>query len=330
MKAIVIEQHGGPEVLQLVDRPMPAVNGEQVLVENRAIGVNFVDTQHRAGTPYPIGLPLIPGIEAVGVVTAVGQNVHEFKIGDRVGYAGYMGGNYAECTLVPESKLIPIPADVNDECAAAALMQGMTAHALAYNVYPIQKGDTVLIQAGAGGVGLFLLQLAKRRGATVITTVSNETKAEFARAYGADHTIVYTKTDFEKETMKLTDGQGAQVVYDAVGRNTFDQGIRVLRAQGVMVVNGLTSGSVPLFDINRLSGITGAGSRGSLFLTWATLSDYTARQEELLWRAKDVLTWVGDGSLKTQIAHTLPLHKAAEAHRLLESRQTVGKVLLIP
>ena len=330
MKAVFIRKHGGPEVLQIEDIPTPTPHHKEVLVKNQAIGVNFVDTQHRAGINFPVNLPLIPGTEAAGYVEAVGPDVREFIVGDRVGYAGYMGGNYAEYTVVPEAKLVPVPANVSFELAAAALLQGMTAHCLAYSVHPIKKGEIVLIQAAASGVGLFLVQLAKHRGATVIATVSTPEKAELVRAMGADHVILYTQIDFESETMRLTQGEGVHVVYDSVGRTTFDKGIRVLRAQGYMIVFGLSSGPVPPFDINRLSGITGAESKGSLFLTWATLNDYAAKREDLLWRARDVYDWIAEGSLKVHIARTLPLTKAAEAHRLIESRQVAGKVLLLP
>lgn len=330
MKAIVIHQHGGPDVLQLEDIPTPKPQAKEVLVKNQAIGLNFVDTQHRAGVNYPVKLPLIPGIEAAGWVEAVGSAVSEFRVGDRVAYAGYMGGNYAEYTVVPAEKLIPVPSQLTFEAAAAALLQGMTAHCLAYSVYPIQSGDRVLIQAAAGGVGLLLVQLAKQRGATVIAVVSTPEKAAVVQALGADHVIVHSQADFEIETRRLTQGEGVHAVYDSVGRTTFDKGLKVLRAQGYMVVFGLSSGPVPLFDLNRLSGITGSGHQGSLFLTWATLSDYAAKRVDLLWRAGEVLDWVAAGSLNVPIARTLPLTEAAEAHRLIESRQVVGKVLLLP
>ena len=310
--------------------PVAIPQEKEVLVKNRAIGVNFVDTQHRAGLNYPVNLPLIPGIEAAGTVEAMGPSVNEFKVGDRVGYAGYMGGDYAEYTVIPEAKLVPVPDNVTFELAAAALLQGMTAHCLAYSVYPIKENDIVLIQAAAGGVGLLLVQMAKRRGATVIGTVSTAEKAELVKAVGADHVILYSQADFETETMRLTHGEGVHAVYDSVGRTTFDKGINVLKAQGRMIVFGLSSGPVPAFDINRLSGITGSGNKGSLFLTWATLSDYAAEREDLLWRARDVLEWVGEGELTVHIAGTFPLVEAADAHRLLESRQIGGKVLLMP
>jgi NADPH:quinone reductase len=330
MKAISIPKYGGPDVLQLTDMFTPSPKCGEVLVKNKAIGVNFVDTQHREGSPYPVSLPLVPGIEAAGIVEAVGENVSEFKPGDRVGYAGYMGGNYAQYTVVPESKLVLLPQNVNSELAAASLLQGVTAHALSHSVYKIKAGDTVLVHAAAGGVGLLLVQMSKRLGATVIGTVSTPEKAELVRMMGADYVIDYTARDFETETMRFTNGAGVHAVFDAVGKTTFDKSINLLRAQGYMIVYGLSSGSVPPFDINRLSGITGSGNRGSLFLTWAASSDYTSKREDLLWRARDVLSWVADGSLKVQIAQTFPLAEAAEAHRLLESRKRVGKILLIP
>ncbi len=330
MKAIFVHEHGGPDVLQVQDIPIPTPQNQEVLVKNQAIGINFVDTQHRAGLNYPITLPLIPGIEAAGVLQDIGADVTDFKIGDRVGYAGYMGGNYAEYTVVPEAKLIPIPDNVSFEAAAASLLQGMTAHCLSQSVYPIKKDDVVLIHAGAGGVGLFLVQMAKARGATVITTVSTTAKAERVKAAGADHSVLYTQVDFEAETMRLTQGEGVHAVYDSVGRTTFDKGLNVLKAQGCMVVFGLSSGPTAPFDINRLSGITGTNNKGSLFLTWATLSDYTAKRADLLWRAREVLNWIAEGALEVHIAQTMPLTDVAQAHRLLESRQVIGKIVVVP
>jgi NADPH:quinone reductase len=330
LKAIIIYKHGGPEVLQVEDVPVPAPQQKEILVKNQAIGVNFVDTQHRAGLNYPVQLPLIPGTEAAGWVEAVGPGVSEFKVGDRVGYAGYMGGDYEEYTVVPEDKLLPVPDGVSFELAAAALLQGMTAHCLATSVYPIKAGDIVLIQAAAGGVGLFLVQMARHQGATVIATVSTTEKAALVKAMGADHVIVHTQADIETETMRLTQGEGVHAVYDSVGAGTFDAGIKVLRARGYMIVFVLTGGPVPPFDINRLSGITGSGNKGSLFLTWATLGDYAAAREDLLWRARDVLGWIAEGSLKVHMARAFPLTEAAEAHRFIESRQAAGKVLLLP
>lgn len=330
MRAIVVREHGGPEVLRLEEVPTPMPRGMDVLVRNEAIGVNFVDTQHRAGLTYPIELPLTPGVEAAGVVEAIGPDVTEFAIGDRVGYAGHMGGDYAEATLVPEARLIPVPAEVSLEIAAASLMQGMTAVCLSHRVYPIQAGDDVLIQAATSGVGLFLVQFAKARGATVVGTVSGAEKVEVARALGADHVVVSSGADFAAETMRLTGGAGVHVVYDGLGRATFDRGLGVLRARGTMVVYGLSSGPIPPLDVNRLSGITGASERGSLFVTWATLSDYTTRREDLLWHATTLFDALVAGRLQVSIARTFALAAAADAHRFMEGRRPVGKVMLRP
>ena len=330
MKAVIVRAHGGPEVLQVEDLPVPRPGRAEILVKNQAIGLNFVDTQHRAGQNYPVELPLIPGVEAAGFVEDVGEEASEFKPGDRVGYAGYMGGNYAEYTVVPEEKLVPIPKAVDFKAAAASLLQGMTAHCLTQSVYPIKADDVVLIHAGAGGVGLFLVQMARNAGAKVITTVSNAEKAERATALGADEVILYTQVDFAIETMRLTEGAGVHAVFDAVGKATFEQGIQVLRPQGYMILYGLSSGPVPPYDINRLSGITGSNNKGSLFLTWPTLSDYAATREDLLWRASDVMKWIQDGIIQVQLAQVLPLADVAEAHRMLQSRQVIGKLVLIP
>lgn len=330
MKAVFVRKHGGPNMLQVEDVPIPTPHSGEVLVKNQAIGINFVDVQHRAGLNYPIDLPFIPGIEAAGIVEAVGPDVTEFSVGDRVGYSGYMGGDYADYTVVPETRLVHVPDRVSFELAAASLLQGMTAHCLTHSAYPIKQDDVVLIHAGAGGVGSFLVQMAKARGATVITTVSTAEKARLAETLGADHVILYTQADFEKETMRLTQGEGVHVVYDSVGRTTFDKGLKVLRAQGYMVVYGLSSGSIPPFDVNRLSGITGSDNKGSLFLTWATLSDYAAKRADLVWRAREVLNWMAEGTLTVNIDRIMPLTEVAEAHRLLEARQVIGKIVVLP
>jgi NADPH:quinone reductase len=330
MKAIRIYEHGGPEILLITDIATPEPHAREVLVKNEAIGVNFVDTQHRAGLYYPVDLPLILGIEAAGVVEAVGSEVTEFAVGDRVGYAGYLGGVYADYTVVPEARLVPVPSTVDAKMAAASLLQGMTAHFLVDEAYPVKEGDAVLIHAAAGGVGLLLVQMAKMRGATVIGIVSSAEKAQVAREAGADHLIISTQMDFEMETMRLTGGRGVHVVYDSVGRTTFDKSLNVLRARGSMVVFGLSSGPVPPFDVNRLSGITGSGNKGSLFLTFATLNDYAARRQDLLRRARDVLNWIAEGTLTVRLAGTFPLAQAAAAHRLLERREVAGKLLLLP
>lgn len=331
MKAIQFEQHGGAEVLHVVDLPVPVPQGNQVLVHNRAIGVNYVDVQHRQGGYYPVTLPLIPGIEAAGVVDAVGAAVHDFRAGDRVAYGGYMGGNYAEYTLVPEDRLVPVPAAIDFEQAAGGLLQGMTAYVLSHQVHPVQAGDWVLVQAAAGGVGLMLVQCAALRGGMVIGTVSSAAKADAVRAAGAAHVVVYTEQDFHPAVMQLTDGQGVQVVYDAVGQTTFEAGMRSLRKRGHMVVYGQTSGSGPLLlDVNRLSGITADSFAGSLTVTWAAASHYTETRDALRACAQAVFDLIGQGQLQARIADRLPLAQAADAHRLLESRQVMGKVLLLP
>jgi NADPH:quinone reductase len=329
MKAIVVRAHGGIEALQLEDMPIPVPEADQVLVQHKVIGVNFVDVQHRRGEPYPITLPFTPGIEAAGVVEAVGRAVNGFRVGDRVAYAGPMGSVYGEFGVVNGGRLVHLPDATSFELAASVLLQGMTAHALTESAYRVQRGDVALIHAAAGGVGSMLVQMCKRRGATVIATASSPDKAAYARELGADHTIATRETDFAAEVQRIT-SDGVNVVYDAVGRDTFDAGLRLLRARGHMVIYGLSSGSIPPFDINRLSGITGSGERGSLFVTWATLNDYNAAREDLLWRARDVLTWAAEGTIKVRIAERLPLAEAARAHELLESRGVVGKVVLIP
>jgi NADPH:quinone reductase len=330
MKAIVINTFGGPEVLTLTDLPIPVPGPNEVLVKNMAIGVNFVDTQHRAGEPYPVTLPLVPGVESAGIVEAIGSQVTEFKVGQPVGNVGHMGGIYAQYSLIPESRLIPLPPSLDFTIAAASLMQAMTAHALTESVYVPQAGEYVLIQASAGGVGLFLIQMAKRRGAIVIGTASSAAKVQLAQQAGADHVIQYTQTDFEAETLRLTNGQGVSVIYDSVGKTTFDKNINVLKAKGHLVIFGLTSGNIPPFDINRLSGITGTGNKGSLTLTWPTLNDYAASREDQLWRARDVFAWTLAGQLRPYITETLPLAQASRAHQILETRNSGGKIILLP
>jgi NADPH:quinone reductase len=329
MKAVQIHQHGSPEVLTYLDLPMPEASGKMLLVRNTAIGVNFVDIQHRLGGYYPVNLPLIPGTEAAGIVEAMGNEVSRFHIGQRVAYAGYMGGNYAEYTLVPEDQLVPIPDSLSEELAAASLLQGMTALCLSHTVYPIQQDDWVLVHAAAGGVGSLLVQMAKLRGAKVIGTVSNASKAQAAKEAGADYIIRYQEEDFESETLRITEGKGVHVVYDAIGKATFDKSIRVLAQRGWMVVYGQTSGAVPPFNINDLSGLTNVG-KGSLFLTWAALSHYNTSYDELASRAAQVFEMLLKGDLKVLISGCFPLKDAAEAHRLLESRSVAGKLLLIP
>jgi NADPH:quinone reductase len=322
MKAIQITQYGGPEVLQYQDVPKPEPSTGEALIKVKAAGVNFIDVYHRTGR-YPGKLPFSPGMEAAGIVESVGEGVTEVKPGDRVAYAMYIGG-YAEYAIIPAVKLVVIPTEVDFNAAAAIMLQGMTAHYLSYSTYPIQSGDTVLIHAGAGGVGLLLTQIARKIGATVITTVSTEEKAELSRKAGAHEVILYEKQDFEVEVKRITKNKGLQVIYDSVGKTTFDKGLNCLMPRGYMVLFGASSGPVPQIDPLILSG------KGSLFLTRPTLTHYMLTRQELLSRANQVLGWVADGSLQLQIEHIYPLSEAAQAHIDLESRKTTGKLLLLP
>ncbi len=322
MKAIRIHETGDLDVLRYEDVPLPEPGAGEVRVRLEATGVNFIDIYHRTGL-YPLSLPAIPGLEGAGVVDAVGAEVSMFKVGDRVAYSGSLGA-YAEYAVVPEAKLVPVPEGVELTTAAAALLQGMTAHYLVYSTYPLKEGETTLIHAAAGGVGLLLVQMAKRIGATVIGTVSTEEKERLAREAGADHVIRYTETDFEEETKRLTEGRGVDVVYDSVGQSTFDKSLNVLRPRGMMVLFGQSSGPVPPFNLGLLN------TKGSLYVTRPSLFHYVAQREELEWRAGDLFRWIGDGSLKVRVDRTLPLAQAAEAQRLLASRQTAGKLLLQP
>jgi NADPH2:quinone reductase len=322
MRAIQITQTGGPEVLALREVPTPTPGSGEALIQIEACGVNFIDVYFREGR-YPAQLPFIPGQEAAGTVIALGPDVGAVKIGDRVAWCG-VSGTYAEFAVAPVSKLIAIPEDISARQAAAAMLQGMTAHYLAHSTYAIQRGDDVLIHAGAGGVGLLLTQMAKQRGARVLTTVSTEEKAALARKAGADEMILYTQEDFAAKVRELTGGKGVPVVYDSVGKTTFDGSLACLRPRGVMVLYGGSSGAVPPFDLIQLS------TKGSLYVTRPTLKDYAATREELELRAGDVLRWVAQGSLKLRLEHSYPLAEAAQAHRDLEARKTTGKVLLIP
>lgn len=322
MKVIQLSQYGGPEVLQYTEVEIPQPNAGEALVRIKAIGVNFIDVYHRTGR-YPGALPFTPGSEAAGVVEAIGEGVTEVKKGDRVAYAMHVG-SYGEYALVPAAKLVPIPAQVDDKSAAACMLQGMTAHYLSYSTYSIKKGDRVLIHAGAGGVGLLLTQLAHKLGAYVLTTVSTEEKAQLSREAGADEVILYTQADFEKEVKRLTDGKGVHVVYDSVGKTTFDKSLNCLQPRGYLALFGASSGPVPPVDPLVLS------SKGSLYLTRPTLAHYTLNREELLSRANDVLNWVATGELKLRVEHTYSLSQASQAHTDLESRSTTGKLLLLP
>jgi len=322
MKAIQIQQPGGAEALQVVDIPVPKPKLNEAVVKIAAAGVNFIDVYLREGR-YKAPLPFVNGQEASGVVSEIGADVKIVKPGDRVAYAGPLGA-YAEYAAVPAERLVPIPSGVSDRDAAAAMLQGMTAHYLAYDTFPLKSGQTALVHAAAGGVGLLLVQMAHNLGARVIGTVSTEEKAKLAREAGADEVILYTKSDFEAETKNLTGGRGLDVVYDSVGKTTFDKGLNVLRPRGMMVLYGGSSGAVPPFDLIQLS------AKGSLFVTRPKLGDYIITREELLARAEAVLGMIAAGKLKLRVEHIYNLEDAQQAHRDLEGRKTTGKLLLIP
>ncbi len=324
MKAIRVHQYGGPEVLVLEEFPTPQPGTGQALVKIEAIGVNFIDVYHRIGL-YPASLPRLMGVEGAGIVEAVGQDVTEVQVGDHVAYA-FTGapGAYAQYALVPSTRLVTLPPGVDTRTAAAAMLQGMTAHYLTHSTYPLKKGDSCLVHAAAGGVGLLLCQMARQAGARVLGTVSTEDKARLARDAGAEVVIRYTEQDFEAEVQRLTNGQGLQVVYDSVAKDTFEKSLNCLAPRGYLVMYGQSSGPVPPFDIGHL------GAKGSLFVTRPTLHHYTSTREELLTRAHGVLNAISTGTLKIWIGATFPLAEAAEAHRQLEGRKTTGKVLLIP
>jgi NADPH2:quinone reductase len=320
MQAIQVSQTGGPEVLVPVDLPVPSPKPNEALVNIKAAGVNFIDVYVREGR-YPTPLPFVNGQEGAGVVTEVGSEVTTLKPGDRVAYTSALG-SYAEYAAVPANRLVKIPDELDFEQAAAAMLQGMTAHYLLHSSYPLKKGETALIHAAAGGVGLLLVQMAKKIGARVIATAGTQEKAQLARDAGADECIVYTETDFETETKRLSDG--VHVVYDGVGKATFDKDLNVLRPRGYLVLFGGSSGAVPPFDLIKLS------QKGSLFITRPTLAHYTLTREELEWRANDVLQSIARGDLKLRIHKVYPLAEAEQAHRDLEGRKTTGKLLLNP
>lgn len=307
--------------MQYREADVPQPKAGEALVRIKAVGVNFIDVYHRTGR-YPGNLPFTPGMEGAGVVEAVGPEVTEVKPGDRVAYA-MQPGSYGEYTIVPAAKLVPVPGNVDDQAAAAVMLQGLTAHYLSYSTYPVRNGDTVLVHAGAGGVGLLLTQMAKKLGAQVITTVSAEEKAELSRQAGADHVILYTQADFTAEVKKITQGKGVQAVYDSVGKTTFEGSLNCLRPRGYLVLFGASSGPVPPQDPMVLI-------KGSFFLTRPTLAHYALDRQELLSRAGDLFRWLEDGSLHLRIEHKYPLSDAAQAHRDLEARATTGKLLLLP
>ncbi len=322
MKAIRVHQFGGPEVLKHEEIPPPEPGPKQARVKIESIGLNYVDIYQRTGL-YPLQPPFTLGMEGAGVVDAVGSEVKEVKKGERVAYAMELG-SYVEFAVVPAWKLVPLPQNIESNLAAAVLLQGMTAHYLTQSTYALKKGEVALVHAAAGGVGLLLIQVAKRLGATVFGTVSTEAKAQLAKEAGADEVILYSQTDFASEVKKLTNGQGVHVVYDSVGKDTFDKSLDCLRPRGYMVLYGQSSGPVPTLNPGALAG------KGSLFLTRPTLVHYSSSREELLQRANDLFSWIAAGKLKVRIEKTFPLSEAAEAQRQMEGRKTTGKVLLIP
>jgi NADPH:quinone reductase len=322
MKAIQISAIGGPEVLQLTELPIPEPGPGQVLIRIEAVGVNFIELYFRKGT-YKATLPFVPGSEAAGTVEKLGPGVTGFEEGDAVASVSVVG-SYAEYALVPAAALIKVPSRLSPEKAAAAMLQGMTAHYLAYSTYQLKAGDTALVHAGAGGVGMLLTQVASRLGARVFTTVSTREKAELSREAGATEVILYTEQDFEAEVKRLTGNKGVDVVYDSVGKTTFDKSLNCLRPRGMLVLFGGSSGPVPPFDLIQLSG------KGSLYVTRPTIWHYIATHAELEWRAAKVLDWVATGELKLRMEHMYSLAEAAQAQIDLEARKTTGKILLEP
>jgi NADPH2:quinone reductase len=320
MKAIRVHQHGGPETMKLEDVPVPEPGPKQALVRLAVAGVNFIDVYFRTGL-YKAEQPTSLGNEGAGVVEKVGPDVTEVHVGDRVAYA-MARGSYAEYAVVPAAVLVKLPDAITFQQAAAAMLQGMTAHYLTRSTYPLKRGDTCLVHAAAGGAGLMIVQMAKTLGVRVIGTVSTEAKARLARDNGADETIRYTEQDFEEEVKRLTGGHGVDVVYDSVGKTTFDKSLNCLRPRGVLALFGSSSGAVPPFDPQVLNG------KGSLFLTRPSLAHHVLTREELLWRAGDVLSGLESGALRLRIDHMYPLAHVADAHRALESRATSGKLLV--
>ena len=322
MKAIRVHELGGPEALSYEDVPEPEPGQDEALVQVEAIGLNFIDIYYREGL-YSGTLPFTPGLEAAGTVRAVGSQVREVQVGDRVAYASAMGA-YAEQASVSAWKLVPVPQDVDFQTAAAIMFQGMTAHYLSHSTYRLKPGQTALVHAAAGGVGLLLVQMAKMRGAQVVGTVSTQEKAELAGQAGADHVVLYTEKDFESEVHRFTEGAGVEVVYDSVGKKTFEKSLNCLKTRGYLVLFGQSSGPVDPIDPQTLN------AKGSLFLTRPSLFHYISSREALLGRAEEVLKWVSSGDLDVHISESFPLSEASQAHRALEERKTTGKVLLVP
>ncbi|MBI1748824.1 MAG: quinone oxidoreductase [Acidobacteria bacterium] len=322
MKAVRIHEYGGPEMLRYEEVACPTTGPGEARVRINAAGVNYIDIYHRTGL-YKSRLPLTLGMEGAGLVDAIGPAVSDVKIGERVAFAMSQGA-YAEYAVVPAWKLVPLPPDLDLATAAAALLQGMTAHYLTHSAYPLKPGDTALVHAAAGGTGLLIVQMAKRRGARVLGTVSTDQKAALARAAGVDEIILYTQTDFEVAVKQLTNGEGIEVVYDSIGQSTFLKSLNCLKPRGYLVLFGQAGGPVPSFDPGLLA------AKGSLFLTRPSLANYTSHRRELLQRAGDVIEWVQAGQLKLRIENSFPLAEAAEAHRQLAGRRTSGKLLLTP
>ena len=322
MKAVRAHEIGGPEVLKYEDVADPVLEAGQALVDIKSIGVNYTDVSSRKGTNPPASFPWTPGREAAGVVTALGEGVTEVAVGDRVAYAMHTG-SYAQKAAVPSRLLVELPQSMDFATGSAAMLQGMTAHFLVFGITRLNPGDRALVHAGAGGMGLLLIQMLKRLGVQIFTTVSTDAKAQLAKYAGADNVILYTQQDFEEEIKKATDGQGVSIVYDAVGQTTFEKGLNCLGKRGYMALFGAASGAIGPVD----SGVLRDGSR---FLTRPSLGDYTSTRDELLQRANEVLAWVGSGELNLHVSQTLPLEQAVEAHRQLEGRQSTGKILLTP
>lgn len=322
MKAIRVQRTGGPEVMELIEVPVPQPKPNEALVKVAIAGVNSIDGQFRDGrlrTP----LPFIPGQEGAGVVTAAGTQTKLVRVGDRVAWSGTLG-SYADYVASPEEHLVPVPAAISDEQATAAMMQGLTAHYLVNDAHKLKAGETALVHAAAGGVGLLVVQLAHAIGARVIGTVSSDEKGELAREAGADEVIVFTRQDFEPEVKRLTDGKGVDVVYDGVGKATFEKNLNVMKMRGMLVLYGMSSGPVPPVDPAKLS------EKGSLYMARTTLAHFTATREELIARTSALFAMIAGGSLKVRIAKKYPLAEAAEAHRDMEARKLAGKLLLVP
>jgi len=323
VKAIRIHENGGPEVLRLEDVELGLPGPGQARVRHTAIGVNFIDTYHRTGLyklPFPSGL----GVEAAGVVEAVGTGVSSARAGDRVAYVARPPGAYAEAALVPADRLVRIPEGVSDEVAAAVMLKGMTVWMLVRRIHAVKAGETVLFHAAAGGVGLIAMQWLRALGARTLATVGSDEKGKLALASGASEVIVYTREDFAKRVRQLTNGEGVPVVYDSVGKSTFEGSLDCLSPMGLMVSYGNASGAVPPFELAQL------GARGSLFLTRPTLFTYTARREDLEEGARELFSVLQSGKVRIDVKHRWPLARAADAHRALEARQTTGSIVLVP